>query len=73
MEAHVHVDRTAGDPRPPNLIEPDFSAGRPNAGAVASIGTVGDSFEKALAQSMIVLYRTDRSLDRSLTTGPDAD
>jgi hypothetical protein len=88
MEAHVHADRTAVDPeprparncrspcagatRPPNLIEPDFSAGRPNAGNVASIGTVGDSFEDALAESMIILDRTDRSRRASAPTNEDS-
>ena len=62
----------SGATGPPNLIEPDFSAGRPNAGDVASIGTVGDSFENALAESMIILDRTDRSRRAPMPTSEDS-
>ncbi len=36
-----------------------FATRLPDAGALASIGTVGDSFDNALAESRIGLYKTE--------------
>jgi len=52
--------------RPPDLVDREFTAERPNAlwvtdliGAVPSIGSVGDSYDNALAEATNSLYKAE--------------
>lgn len=47
-----HQGKCAQAPTPINFVDPDF-------GAVASIGTVGDSYDNAMAESLNGLYKTE--------------
>ena len=55
MSILFRVDGYNGDP----LLSLRYSARLKEAGVKASVGTVGDSYDNALAESIIGLYKTE--------------